>query len=411
VRTFSQLDESSFEGSAAYTLTFGSGSESRLKLGTLGRRTQRDATNNAYAISASLDRAGRELAPEEIFDGRYSADTAQIFRVAPLSQGGSYEAEDDVVAGFAMLDWALTQNLRLITGARLEYSRVVVDAQSTLGQPITTNPTYTDLLPSVGLNWTLSETQSLKVSASQTLSRPEYRELAPVQYRDVLGGDNVVGNPDLVRSLIRNVDVRWEWYPSRSEAVTIGLFAKDFDNPVERIFLGTSGTRIITFANAERAKNYGVELEVRTGLGFLAEPLESISVFANSTLMESEIEIGDTGAQTDTNRSMVGQSPYVVNTGLTYTHPDIALSATALYNVAGRRISSAGELPLPNVYEQSRHSVDLSIRFPLFAGLRAKADLENLLDSPYEQIQGSVVREYYRTGRTFSFGVSWQPAS
>jgi outer membrane receptor protein involved in Fe transport len=409
VRTFANLSESSIEGSASYALSFGdSRSPSRIKMGTVGRLTNRDASNFAYAISGTLDQTGRQLAPEEIFDGRYAADTSQVFRITPVSQGGSYSARDGVVAGFGMVDWALSPSLRMIAGARLEYSNVEVDAQSTLGQPVSTTPSYTDVLPSVSLNWSLSEAQALRMSASQTLSRPEYRELAPVQYRDVLGGDNVMGNPDLVRTLVRNYDVRWEWYPNAGEALSIGVFAKDFKDPIERIYLGTSGTRIVTFANAESAKNYGVEVEVRKGLGFFAEALEATSVFANATFMSSEIELAQGLSES---RPMVGQSPYVLNGGVSYAHDDLGLSATALYNISGRRITSAAESPLPSVYEQSRHSLDVSLRFPLMGGLRAKADLENLLDAPYEQIQGTVVRDYYRTGRTFSFGVTWQPGS
>jgi outer membrane receptor protein involved in Fe transport len=223
-----------------------------------------------------------------------------------------------------------------------------------------------------------------------------------------------MGNPDLVRTLVRNVDLRWEWYPNAGEAVSVALFAKDFENPIERIYLGTSGTRVVSFANAESARNYGVELELRKGLGFLGEWLEASSIFANTTLMSSRIQVNQslTGqAETEENRSMVGQSPYVVNTGISYSTPDRNVSATVLYNVAGRRIASAAELPLPSMYEESRHVLDVSLRFPLLGGLRAKADVENVLDSPYEQTQGSVVREYYRTGRTFSLGVTWQPGS
>ncbi len=409
VRTFANLSESSFEGSASYALSFGdSRARSRVEVGSTGRFTTRDASNFAYAISGTLDQTGRQLTAEEIFDGRYAADTSQVFRITPVSQGGSYSARDGLVAGYGMLDWALSPRVRVIAGARLEYSNVEVDAQSTIGQPVSTGPSYTDVLPSVSLNWSLSETQALRLSASQTLSRPEYRELAPVQYRDVLGGDNVMGNPDLARTLVRNFDARWEWYPNAGEALSIGVFAKNFSNPIERIYLGTSGTRIVTFANAESAKNYGVELEMRKGLGFVAEALESTSVFANTTLMSSEIELAQGSSES---RPMVGQSPYVVNTGISYAHRESGVSATALYNLSGRRITSAAEAPLPSVYEQSRHALDLSLRFPLLAGLRAKADVENLLDAPYEQIQGTVVRERYRTGRTFSFGVTWQPGS
>jgi outer membrane receptor protein involved in Fe transport len=413
VRTFGELTESAVEGTASYTFTFGpSGRQSRLKLGGTGRATDREAFNDAFAISATLDRAGRELRPEEIFDGRFASEDARVFRVTPIAQGGSYSAQDRLAAGYGMLDLALTGSVRLVAGARLERSEVTVDAQSTLGQPVRTSPGYTDLLPSLSVNWTVTPEHTLRLSASQTLSRPEYRELAPVQFREVLGGDNVVGNPDLQRSLIKNLDLRWEWYPTPAEALTVALFAKDFRDPIERVFLGTSGTRIITFTNAEAAHNYGVELELRKGLGLLSQALETTTFFTNATLMKSEIQINQSlsGAfQTADQRPMVGQSPYVVNAGLTYTTAGNSVSATVLYNVAGRRISSAAELPLPSVYEEARHALDLSLRFPLKAGVKAKVDFENLLDSPYEMTQGSVVREYWRTGRKFSFGVTWQP--
>ncbi|MHB1194965.1 MAG: TonB-dependent receptor [Longimicrobiales bacterium] len=413
VRTFGELTESALESTASYTFTFGPSSrQSRLKLGGTARATDRNASNDAFAISATLDRAGRELAPEEIFDGRFASEDSRVFRVTPIAQGGSYSAEDRLAAAYGMLDLALTGNVRVVAGARLERSDVTVNAQSTLGQPVETSPSYTDVLPSLSAAWAVTPEQTLRFSASQTLSRPEYRELAPVQFREVLGGDNVVGNPDLQRSLIRNLDLRWEWYPTPGEAVTVALFAKDFQDPIERIFLGTSGTRIVTFTNAEGAHNYGVELELRKGLGFVSEALETTTFFTNATLMKSEIVINQSLAgtfQTASNRPMVGQSPYVANAGLTYASPDNAVSATVLYNVAGRRIVSAAELPLPNVYEEERHALDFSLRFPLMAGVKGKADFENLLDSPYQMVQGSVMREHYRTGRRFSFGVTWQP--
>jgi hypothetical protein len=69
---------------------------------------------------------------------------------------------------------------------------------------------------------------------------------------------------------------------------------------------------------------------------------------------------------------------------------------------------SAGELPLPDVVEQSRNVVDLSLRTTLIGTLSLKVDAKNLLDSPYEMRQGDVIRESYHTGRSYSIGVSWQ---
>jgi hypothetical protein len=106
---------------------------------------------------------------------------------------------------------------------------------------------------------------------------------------------------------------------------------------------------------------------------------------------------------------MVGQAPHVVNAGLTYTSRSGQVGATALYNVVGRRIFAASLLPLPSVYEEARHVVDLSLRFPTVRSISAKIDLKNLLDAPYEVTQGSVTREFYRAGRSLSVGVAVRP--
>ena len=409
VRTFSELDESSLEGAVNLRRVFGASTrQHQVRVGFLARSTDRDAANTAYSLSApTLTREQRELTPEEIFDGRFTQPGDAFFRIVPLGQGGSYAAEDRLLAGYAMVDYALGDRLRLVGGARVERSQVEVRTQPVIGEAVVSAPEYTDILPSAALNWEVSAHQVLRFGASQTLARPEYRELSPVQFREVLGGDNVRGNADLERTLIQNLDVRWEWYPNPGEVVSVGVFAKRFDKPIERVYLATSGTRLISFLNAESGRNLGLEVEVRKGLGALAAPLANFTVFGNVTLMDSRVNFGDQGADISDDRAMVGQSPYVANVGLGYTSTGGGLSATVLYNVQGRRIASAAELPLPNVYEEARHVVDLALRVPVAGGLALKLDAKNLLDAPYEYTQGSVTREYYRLGRGFSVGLSY----
>jgi outer membrane receptor protein involved in Fe transport len=132
-------------------------------------------------------------------------------------------------------------------------------------------------------------------------------------------------------------------------------------------------------------------------------------VFANTTLMRSRITPGNTdiSSLTNSDRPMVGQAEYVVNGGLTYGNGG-GLSATALYNVVGPRIVEAGALPFPDAYEQARHVVDLSIQFPVFGATSLKLDAKNLLDEPYEIVQGGVLRSRYRAGRVVALGASWQ---
>jgi TonB-dependent receptor len=414
VRTFANLTERSFEGKADYRVNIGETRQSFVKFGALARSTSRDADNFAYSITApSLPNVDRRLNPEEIFDGRFSQAGQSYFQVKPLSQGGSYTADDMLLAGYGMIDFGLTSKLHAIAGARVERSAVDILAEPTLGQASPSNPSYTDVLPSIALNLALAESQNLRLSATQTLSRPEYRELARVQYRDVIGAENVIGNPDLKRALIRNFDLRWELYPSSGEVLSVALFGKLFENPIERIYLGTSGSQKIgTFLNAKGATNYGVELEARKSLGLISESFNNLTAFANATLMKSEIEIGSAAlgaSKINDKRPMVGQSPYVINVGASYTSNGGQTSITALYNVFGKRIVSAAEVPLPDVYEQARHQVDLSIRVPFGAGLSTKLDIKNVLDSPYKITQGTVTREQYRAGRVMSVGISWRP--
>lgn len=410
VRTFSALDESSLEAAANYRIVLGgSTSPHQLRVGAHYRATDRDADNTAYSITATtLPQADRELAPEQIFDGRYAQPGDAFFRIVPLGQGGSYTAEDRLLAGYAMVDYALTDRLRLVGGARIEQSDVTVTAEPTIGDPVVADPSYTDILPSAALNYQLTGNQVLRLAVSQTLARPEYRELANVTYRDVLGGDAILGNANLERTLIQNVDVRWEWYLQPGEVISVGVFAKHFDQPIERVYLATSGTRLISFLNAESARNLGVELEVRRNLGWLAAPLAGFTAFGNVTLMDSKVNFGTgSGVNIEDDRAMVGQSPYVVNLGLSYSAPGSELSATALFNVQGRRIASAGEAPLPSVYEEARSVLDLSLRVPIGHGVALKADVRNLLDEPYEYTQGSVVRDYWRAGRSLGVGIAW----
>lgn len=411
VRTFAALSETNLEGQANYSLTIGKPARPhQIRFGGMYRSTQRTADNDSYSIASTLSRAARELEPEAIFDGRFNAPGQSFFRVTPLSAGGSYTADDKLNAGYAMFQFYLTGKLELLGGARVEHSEVTVLTQPTVGAPVTTSPTYTDLLPSLALNYRISESHTLRFSATQTLSRPEYRELAPVQYREVIGGENILGNSALKRALIQNYDARWEWYPNPAEVISIGLFAKRFKDPIERVYQATSGTRVVSFLNAEAGENYGVEFEARKNLRFMAAKLINFSAHLNTTVMHSRIRIGGgIASKLNDERAMVGQAPYVINGGLTYTSTGGSLSATALYNVVGRRIVNSAEAPLPDVYEKARHLVDLSVRFPVLTGVKGKIDVRNLFDTPFEIEQGTVTREYYRTGRIFTVGLSWSP--
>lgn len=414
VRTFSELSEDAREGKLSYQLNFSKSDRQHLiKLGGLVRHTDRDADSRAFSLSAPTAGSNvRALPAEQIFDGRFAGPNDKVFEIAPLSQGGSYTAKDQLRAVFAMAEFALSDRLRLIGGARYEGDELTVNAQSTLGQPVVTNKNWNDILPALALNVKMNEAQSVRLSLSRTLARPEYRELSPTKSRDVLNGDDLEGNPDLERTQISNADLRWEWYPTSGEVLSVALFAKHFDKPIERVYrAGGSSSRFVGYVNAKEARNFGVEIEARKDLGFLGRPLRPFTIFSNVTFMDSKITLADSSraAATNPSRTMVGQAPYVLNVGLTGNTESGSASATILFNRVGERIDAAGDLPLPDVKELPRNVLDFALRFPIVGPLSGRFDAKNLLDAPYETLQGTVTREFWRTGRVFQMGVVWKP--
>ncbi len=413
VRTFTDLNENSREGNAKYTFSFGEpGNQSLIRIGGLTRSTDRDADNRAFNISArGISNDVRALPAELLFDERLSTPTSSVLDIGAISQGGAYTATDRLSAGFAMFDIPVRSSVHVIGGARYEADRLRVNATTTLGSPVVTQKNWNDVLPSLAVNWKVSERQQWRVSASQTLARPEYRELSPIISRDVVGGDDIAGNPDLKRSNITNGDIRWEFYQNPGEIISVGVFAKHFENPIERAYRASSSARQIVYVNANSADNYGVELELRKNLDFISQAMSGLSVFTNATVMQSKVSLDTTNGTSQTNpkRRMVGQAPYVVNAGVTYATSDGSTSATMLYNRVGERIDAAGESPLPDVIQKPRNVMDISLRWGFTRSASLRADLRNVFNAPYQTVQGTVIRESYLTGRTFALGLRLQP--
>ena len=406
-RTFSDLNESSYDAMGNYRLILGSPSNpAMIKVGGAFRSVDRDVDSRAFDITnRALSPADRQVAPEQIFAGPYAQDSRLSLFIN--ANGGRYTAEDRLRAGYALVEMPLTSRLRMIGGARIENWTLDLRTVSPQGDPSATSRDNTDVLPSLALNYQLTDNQVLRASASQTLSRPEYREIARVSSFEPIGGLITFGNPDLQRALIQNYDLRWEWYPRSGEVLSLAVFAKQFHDPIERVLVVQTGALANGFVNAEKADNYGLEVELRKNLDFLTPGLAPFTFFANTTLMRSKITPGST-VLTSANRPMVGQAEYVVNGGVTFASAG-GITATALYNVVGERVLEAGAQPFPDTYEEARHVVDFSMQVPVFGTTSLKLDAKNLLDAPYRVTQAGILRSRYKAGRVLSLGASWQP--
>ena len=410
-RTFSTLDETGWNLTGNYRLLLGPvANPVTFKVGGAWRSTSRDADSRSYdIINSSLTPAERRAPAEDIFDGAYAL-AGRLF-LQPNANAGRYGAEERISAGYGQVEAAVRPTVspdRGCEGGTLEPA--AFDHRSVWRRRARSFEAQDRSPPGGGLERdAYRRVRPFGSRPLKTVSRPEYREIAPIQSFDFGGFLITVGNANLERALVKNLDVRWEWYPRGGEVVSVGLFGKFFDRPIERAIQPAAGQNIITFINAEKANNYGVELELRKRLDFLAAGGTGWTLFTNATLMKSEITPGNTTtiSLTELHRPMVGQAPYVVNAGLTWLSPSAAWTTTLLYNVVGKRVVEAGATPLPDTYELERHVIDFSLQAPFFFGASVKFDAKNLLDAPYRQRQGEVTTLRYKAGRSFGLGIRW----
>ena len=320
-----------------------------------------------------------------------------------------YDAAQETLSAYGMVDVPLAVRLRLVAGARVENFRQQVDtydpfARAVFGDTpiIRAELDNTNVFPAVNLVYSVRNDQNVRVGFSQTVNRPEFRELAPFEFTDVVGGRATVGNPDLRQSLIQNVDVRWELFPGTGEeVVAASFFHKNFDNPIERIVEPTAQLRT-SFTNADSARNTGFEIEGRKALG------EYVFVGANYTFVDSEVTLDEAARQVQTSlvRPLAGTSRNLVNT--VFEVSNAGYSGRLLLNFFGDRISDVGSLGLPDIIENARNSLDF-IFAKRFRQVSFRFAVSNLTDAPYVFQQGGQDQRAFKLGRTVAFGLSVHP--
>ena len=320
----------------------------------------------------------------------------------------AYDGRQEITSFYGMLDLPLTARWRLVGGARVESYKQTVDTFDPFSRNVGGSTDIvssaldsTNVFPAANLVYALAYDQNLRLSYSQTVNRPEFREVAPFEFTDVVGGRAVVGNANLDQSLIQNVDARWEWFPGAEEVISASFFFKQFDTPIERVVEPTAQLRT-SFANADAARNLGLELEGRKLLH------EYFLVGVNYTLVDSEVTIGRQAGQVQTSllRPLAGTSKHLFNAMAEFRMESLA--ARLLWNYFGDRISDVGSLGLPDIIEEGRSSVDvvLSQRWDAFS---LKVAFENLLDDPFLFTQAGHEQRVFKLGRAVSFGIDLHP--
>jgi len=325
-----------------------------------------------------------------------------------VEPGDVYQADDQRLAAYAMLELPVTERFQAILGARVENYNLGVDSRGESLQ----DTDATDVAPSLSLIYSPSDNVRVRASASQTVDRPEFRELAPFQFTEASSLRQLFGNPDLTPATVRSADLRLDFFPGAGEILSIGGFYKDLDEPIEQVFIQAASTAF-SFQNADKATVIGLETDAQLRLGRFMEALEFVSVQGNFSYIDSNVDVRADGGfdPTSLERPLEGQAEYVLNAGINYA--DLrGLEAGVFYNRFGDRLTAAGGGGVPDIYERPRNSLDASLGFPLPAGVKASVKATNLLDDAFvfeQALNGfSQLQRQYSLGRTFSVGLSWE---
>ncbi|MBL7752096.1 MAG: TonB-dependent receptor [Chitinophagaceae bacterium] len=319
------------------------------------------------ASAAQFDNSKLELPYDQIFLPSNISNNGFIIEDFTNNQD-KYFGVSIVNGMYGQFDNKFGDMVRLVWGVRVENFQQFLTTKDVTAKRVVVDNEKWDVLPSFNLTISPDKKQNIRLAGSRTVSRPEFREIAPFSFFDYEVNYAVNGNPDLQRGTILNGDIRYEFYPKGGEGVSIGAFYKFFNDPIE-LRLNPSSVldrRNYQFQNADEAYALGGEIEVRKALDFISDDLEVFNVFANLTYIYSKVTLASTsgsGATESTNRPLQGQSPYLINLGVQYNSENGNWSGSILYNRIGQRLALVGinNLGFPDVYERPRNQVDLQL--------------------------------------------------
>ena len=409
-RFFFDLEDDEYNARLDWKIPLGA--EGLFKFGGLLRDRSRtfDVRRFRFLPADQVDATVNLSAPPEIlFQTQNIAPRVFELRESTRSTD-NYLAGHNIYASYLMLDLPITAKWQVMTGVRLESSDQTVttyDPFAASRKEIQANLETLDWLPGLNVTYRLTERMNLRLAASRTITRPDFRELAPFEFTDFVGGRTILGNPELERTQIDNFDFRWETFPQIGGILAVSAFYKRFQKPIEQIVQPQAEVRI-TYENAEGANNYGLELEARQNLGVLTEALRKFSINTNAALISSQVVLPeDVGIQTSSKRPLQGQCPYIINVSIGFEDPDWGISSALAYNIFGRRLSEVGNHGVPDVYEQPRGQLDVSFSRTVANYFKFSVSAKNLLD-PYVRYKiGDATYLEYKLGRSFSFGISY----
>ncbi len=371
---------------------------------------------------------------------------------SPNNYTGFYETS----AFYGMLDLQLPLNIRLTGGVRFEKTNIRskvdtkdvyidpslsgVDAEGNILGKSFDNPNSvyeTSYKPYYSLNATyvFKENMNFRLAYNNTLARPELREITNVFEFDPYQMGLVIGNPNLKNQETKNLDFRWEWFPSPGEVFAVSVFGKRIQNQLVKVFsLKTDGLAatypefpMIQFQNDKNTgKVWGMELEAVKDIGKFWGQKQTFFLGFNLLLAQSEIKKSEERLAANRfidrhapkNSPLFEQAPYSINTWFNYSNKNIGTDLTATFNMVGERLVQINLTGEPDLYTQPVPTLDFVFSQRIAKGLLFKGYAKNILNPSVKTVYANpstggkwhgneYLNRSYKRGCEIMFGLTY----
>lgn len=434
-RIWRELDETNLVGKVDITKEYRMLNEdAKLKFGSSQTFKERDYEILVYQVQINGRQPDWLGDPDEIFSQENLFPNGPIFLQSSLTGGSgpnpnAYNSTISNTAFYVSNEFTPFPKFKSILGLRAENFVQKHTGRDNQQINVLEDDKVLDALdffPSANVIYALGEKQNLRTSYTRTIARPSFKELSfaqildPVSNRIFNGGLFPLGEWDgnLTETRINNFDLRWELFMNRGQLFSISAFYKTFDNPIELVRIPEAQTNNeFQPRNVGDGEVRGLEFEFRKSLDFITYDLANFNISGNLTLVQSKIDRSETelrarenfrknGETIESTRDMAGQAPWIINAGLGYNNPEIALDAGLFYNVKGETLTVVGGGLFPDVYSQPFHSLNFNLNKSVGADQRMALNFSvtNILNDRREEFfQG-----FQAADQTFQ---SWTPGT
>ncbi len=392
-REWTQLDEHilSLGANDKHHFRFGS-FEPDLQVGAYGEYRSREYTTRNFIYNwnvadNNMPSGFRHSDIPTLISDEANMGYDKLYLLEEKQMRNNYRGHNSLGAGYMTLTLPLGK-VNVHAGLRFEHNDMELISNTRDYEKSETSRHYrtNDLFPSLNTTYKINDRHQVRLSYGRSINRPEFREVSSSVYYDFDLASNVQGNTELKSCYIDNIDLRYEWYPTNGELISLAAFYKHFDSPIEWTYTVAGGTDLIySYMNAKSANNFGLELDIRKSLDFVG--LKDFSLSFNGALIKSKVQF-EPGTK-DENRPMQGQSPYLINTGIMYKNRPLQMDIALLYNRIGKRIIGVGRSEgttgddsnsrVPHSYEMPRNSIDFSFAKKFGNHLELKFNVKDLL--------------------------------